>query len=342
LKVALVTGLCPPGRCGVGDYTACLGNALKATGVETHVITSGDWNLLGALAVSKSLRLQKLDIVHIEYPTFGFGMKLGPQGLSLLQSCVITIHEASQARIKGRLMLFPFTVRPEHMIFTSCFERGFVTKWAPWIDRVSSVIPLGSNIVVTAQERPHSLSEILYFGFIRPKKGLEQVLELGNLIRLAGLPLIVRIIGGVLPNHAAYFDQLKVKATGLPIIWDCDLSEEQVAKKLAESSIAYLPYSDGASERRGTLKAALLGGLAVITTRGPHTPRDLEGVVRFCRNPEEALAAARSLIESPEETSIMARRAVEYGQRYTWERIAKLHLEVYESVLNKRSIRSAI
>jgi glycosyltransferase involved in cell wall biosynthesis len=342
VKVALVTGHCPPGECGVGDYTRCLGKALNASGVETRVITSGNWNLLGVFTASRCLREQKFDIVHLEYPTLGFGTKLGPQGLSLLQSCVITIHEASQWRIRGRLALFPFAVRPEHIIFTTPFERHFAATWAPWIARASSVIPVGSNIAAAAKEGQRTLSEVVYFGLISPRKGLEQVLELGNLIRLSGLPLVVRIVGQVPLKHAVYSDELRLKATGLPIIWDYNLGEEQTAERLAKASIAYLPYPDGASERRGALKAALLSGLAVITTRGPHTACDLEGVVRFCRSPEEALAEVLSLVESPEERSKMAVKAVQYGQQYTWERIAKLHLNVYNFVLGKRSIRRMI
>jgi len=253
----------------------------------------------------------------------------------------LTHHVLYVIYIMLRLVI-PFTARPEHIIFTNSFERQFATKWAPWIDRASSVIPVGSNIAVAAQESPRTLAEIVHFGLIMPGKGLEQVLELGNLIRSAGLPLVVRIIGRVPLKHAAYCDELRLKATGLPIIWDQNLTEEQIARKLARAAIAYLPYPDGASERRTTLQAALLSGLAVITTRGPHTPHDLEGVVRFCRNPDEALATICSLAENPEETSKMATKAMQYGQQYTWERIAKLHLEVYESVLSKRSTRSMI
>lgn len=318
MKVALVTGRCVPGECGVGDYTARLGKVLNASGAETHLIASGDWSLSGAFRVSRSLRKQKFDIVHIEYPTVGFGYKLGAQGLSLLRNCVITIHEASQRQILRKLALIPFAVRPKHIIFTSSFERRFCTSWAPWIARCSSVIPLGSNIAVAEREEPRTLTEVVYFGLIVPRKGLERLLEFANLIKLAGLPLVVRIVGRVSLKHAAYFDALRLKATGLPIIWDHDLTEEETAKALARATFAYLPYTDGASERRTTLKSALLSGLAVVTTRGPHTPRDLEGVVRFCRSPEEALAEVRSLLNAPEERANMAVRAVQYGQQYTW------------------------
>ena len=342
MKVALVTGPCAAGECGVGDYTTCLCGALKASGAEIQLITSGNWNVFGAITASRSLRKQKFDIVHIEYPTVGFGHKLGPQALSLLQSCVITIHEASQRHILRKLALWPFAIRPKHIIFTSSFERRFATTWAPWIANASSVIPVGSNIAVGARQIPRTVTGIVYFGLIVPRKELEQVLALGERIKSAGLPWVVRIIGRVPPKHAAYSEELRRQSKGLPIIWEHDLSEEQIADRLAEASIAYLPYSDGASERRTTLKAALLSGLAVITTRGPHTPHDLGGVVKFSLNSEEALDAARSLVESPVEMARMATKAVQYGMRYAWERIAKLHLEIYDSVLSKRSSHGTI
>jgi glycosyltransferase involved in cell wall biosynthesis len=342
MKVALVTGPCPPGGCGVGDYTVCLGTALNASGIETRLIASGDWSLRGVFKESRRLREQKFDILHIEYPTIGFGAKLGPQGLSLLQSCVVTIHEASQRHILRKLSLLPFTVRPEHLIFTGPFERRFAMKWAPWIARTSSVIPVGSNIGVVSNNGSRTLSEVVYFGLIAPRKGLEQVLELSMLIKSAGLPLTVRIIGKVLPKYEDFLERLRSQSATLPIIWEHDLREELIAKRLAGSSIAYLPYPDGASERRTTLKAVLQSGLAVITTRGPHTPSNLGAVVRFCQSPEEALTAVRSLIGSPEETLKMAVKAEQYGKGYAWDLIAKLHLEVYDSVLSKRSSRSMI
>ncbi len=336
MRVALLVGPCPRGGCGVGDYTMCLGTALQARGTEVRVITSGDWSLRGVFKVSKSLREQDFDIVHIQYPTAGFGTKLGPQGLSLLRRTVVTIHEASQRHLLRKLALFPFGVRPEHIIFTSRFERRFATRWAPWISQVTSVIPVGSNIELGAKHGPRTLSEIAHFGLIMPRKGLEQVIELSGLIKSAGLPLMVRIVGRAPLNHVDYLARLRSETTELPIIWDLDLSEAQIAERLAGASIAYLPYPDGASERRTTLKAALLNGVAVITTRGPQTPPSLGRVVRFCQTAEETLAEICYLIGHTEEIARMATAAAHCGQTYTWERIAELHMRVYQGVLSQK------
>lgn len=342
MKVALITGDCPSGGCGVGDYTACLDQSLRASGVESRVIASADWSLRGAWEANRRLREQNFDIVHIEYPTVGFGYKLGPQWLSLLRKSVVTIHEVSERRILRKLSLLPFTVRPEHIIFTSNFERRFATTWAPWIPRVSSVIPVGSNIGVCQSKGPRALNEIVYFGLLMPHKGLEPVVELSRLIKSSGLSLTVRILGTAPPRHREYLERLRAEAADLPVVWDLDLSEIQIAERLGHASIAYLPYPDGASERRTTLKAALLNGVAVLTTRGPQTPRSLADVVRFCQKPEEALAAIRHLTGHGEEIASMASVAAQSVESYSWKRIAELHMRVYQRVLGRRAGQVAI
>jgi len=334
VRVALLTGPCAPGECGVGDYTDCLDKVLRAGGIESRVIASGDWDVLSVLKLSRSMREQNFDIVHIEYPTAGFGTSVTPQLLSLLRSCVVTIHEASQRHLLRKLSLLPFTVRAQHVIFTSEFEREFVTKWAPWIFEASSVIPVGSSIGMAARNRQRTLDEIVHFGLIIPHRGLEEVLELSRLILTRGLSMKVRIVGKVPAKHLDYLETLKSQAQELPVIWDLDLPEAEVAMRLAETSIAYLPYPDGVSERRTSLKAALLNGNAVITTRGAHTPGNLETVVRFAQTPEQALASIYDLMSHAQEITRMSNAAVHSAQRYTWERIAELHVRVYEGLLS--------
>ena len=336
MKVALITGPCPGGGCGVGDYTACLDKALNASGIESHLIASGDWNLPGAFRESRRLREQKFDILHIQYPSAGFGTQLGSQGLSLLQSCVVTIHEASQRHILRKLSLLPFMVRPKCLIFTSEFERRFVTKWVPWVSRISSIIPVASNIRAFPQERQRTLSEIAFFGLIMPRKGLEEVVELSRLLKSGGMALKVRIIGKPRPERMEYFEKLRSETAELPVIWDLDLSEEQVAERLASSAVAYFPFPDGASDRRTSLKAALANGVAVVTTRGSHTPANMESSLTFAENPKQALIAARALIESQEERRRLARNAGQYLRECSWERVAELHLAVYTKLVGPK------
>lgn len=333
MKVALLCGPSPEGRCGVGDYTVCLVKALRASGLKADLVGSDHWNLASAFRVRSYLREQAYDLVHVQYPTAGFGTSLGPQGLALLERCVVTLHEASRVHRLRQLALLPFTVRPKHVIFTSHFERDFAVRWMPRVGRFSSVIPIASNVGVVAGESPRNLEEIVHFGLIMPKKGLENVIKLAEIIKAKRLGLQIRILGSAPPKHREYFADLKAKTSTLPIIWDHDLSEWQVASKLSAASIAYLPYPDGVSERRATFSAALLNGVAVITTRGPQTPSDLEGLVEFCGSPEEALAAAHFLASNPEPRAKRVQQARQYAQQFTWGRIADLHGTLYRQLL---------
>jgi len=56
MKLALLIGPCPRGGCGVGDYTACLSDALTAKGVKASVIISNDWGVVSAFKVRRGLR----------------------------------------------------------------------------------------------------------------------------------------------------------------------------------------------------------------------------------------------------------------------------------------------
>ncbi len=342
MKAALLCGPCPSGVCGVGDYTRCLARALNQRGVEAHVISTGKWDLHGAIKSYERSSGAKFDIVHIQYPTVGFWGGVSAQGLALLQKCVITLHEASRSHILRKLALLPFSIRPKRLVFPSEYERRFAVKWAPWISPVSCVIPVPSNICEFEGQTNRSLDEILYFGLIMPNKGLESVIVFAELVRASGLFFRIRILGSCPPKHAAYFEELKLKTSTLPIIWDTDLSEQEVAKRLASSSIAYLPYPDGVSERRATFKAALLNGVTVITTRGHHTPPGLEDLVTFCADPEEALAAARVLTGNTEQRTKLADKARPYARQFNWDSVAAAHSELYKDLVEAESAREPI
>ncbi len=336
MKIALLCGPCPPGACGVGDYSVCLARALNQRGIEAHVIAADSRNLLGAIRRYEESGRAKFDVVHIQYPTVGFGSALFPQALALLRRCVITIHEASGAHILRKLALLPFSIRPRRLIFPSQYELRFAMNWVPWISQVSTVIPIPSNISAFEGSSNRSLDEILYFGLIMPKKGLESVIALAELVKASGCSFRIRIMGSCPPKHAAYFESLKLKTSTLPIIWEIALCERQVAKRLAASSVAYLPYPDGVSERRASFKAALLNGVAVITTHGQHTPSDLEGIVNFCANPQDAWATARSIMENIQYRTMLTDRARHYARRFSWERVTEAHLILYENLLRAR------
>jgi glycosyltransferase involved in cell wall biosynthesis len=335
MKVALVMGACASGECGVGDYTRLLARSLRSFGLDTEVIDQGRWGLLDVRAMGKTLSQLRPDIVHIQYPTTAFGNRLGPQALALTRSCVITFHEMSQAHILRKLSSYAFFLRPQHLIFPSEYECQFAKKVAPWIGPISSVIPIGSNIGAASTTRNRRYDEVAYFGLIMPQKGLEQIVQLAKLIHAAGSPLKIRIIGNA--RHQTYAAQLRHQTEGLPIVWQTNLGHDEVADELAACSLAYLPFPDGASDRRASLMAMLTNGVVAITSVGAHTPKDLSSAVKFSSSPEDAFATIRRLLENPPEQEKLRRNAIQYMRQFSWDRITALHFRVYERVARSQT-----
>lgn len=322
----------------MGDYTLRLADALRGLGIEADIFSDDTWSLLDVGRAYRRLGDLAPDIVHIQYPASGFGHRLGPQLYAMLERCITTVHEASQSHVLRKLSLYPFTMRAQHLIFTSEYERQFAASWAPWIDTKSSVIPIGSNVdrYVSDASRLRR-REIVYFGLLMPRKGLEDVVGLAGLIKEQELDLVVRVIGSHRPEHLSYVGELRRKSAGLPVLWEEGLADGQVSERLAGALVAYLPYPDGASERRTTLKAALLNRMAVVTTRGPATPEDMERVVRFAASQAQALAIILNLFSNELERSELEVQVSRYVQRFDWTHIARAHSRLYERVLENHA-----
>ena len=329
MKVTLIKGPCLPGKCGVGDYTSRLAEVLQQVGARVTVLDSGDWGVMRLASLTRLVRATEPDILHLQYPTAGFGYKLGPQGLAAVVPSVVTIHEASKAHVLRKLSLYPFALRARHIIFTNDEERAFALRWAPWIGENSSVVPIGSNVPGVTGVDHREIREIVHFGLVMPRKGLEDVVELASLFKINHQELRVRVVGNCRPKDAAYGAEFRRISEGLPLSWEQELSEAMVGERLAGACIAYLPFPDGASERRATLKAALVNGMAVVTTRNSDTPVDLEPVVKFCSSPLEAFATIQELVANPKQAEELGNRARRYARRYSWDMIAQSHISIY-------------
>jgi len=340
MKIAMITGSYPPNVCGVGDYTERLMSSLEQRGHSVEVITGGGWGLSDAPAVLKRINACGADIVHLQYPTVGYGRKLGPQLIALVERGVVTIHEASQTHVLRRLSLFPL-LSSRHVVFTNFFERDYVGGFAPWVRERSSIIPIGSNLPVGRLASERRLNEVIYFGLIRPAKGLEQVLDAARILKQRIPGMMVRIVGLTLKEHETYLEVLRRASADLPVVWDLGLSDQEAANLMANAAIAYVPFPDGASERRGSLLALLTNGVATVTTRGVQTPSALDHVVEFAASPIDAVAILEALRKDGLRRGTLSEEGIRYATRFSWPDIADQHIRLYESIITKRRIGSA-
>jgi glycosyltransferase involved in cell wall biosynthesis len=333
MKVLMISGSYPPDACGIGDYTMELVNALRQEGVAVETLPSRKWNLMDAQKIVSEIRHSKCDIVHLQYPTEGYRTSLSPQWLSMRIPTIVTIHEYLNARVERRLASIPFFLFARHLVFTNKFELDGVTRTFPWVRKRSVVIPIGTNILPRPTSVPRDFNEVLYFGRIAPAKGLEQVLSFAQLAKQDGSRLGVHIVGTFPPRLRAYAESLMGAARGLPVRWTLDRSPSEVATILASSFLAYLPFPDGASERRGSLKAALASGLVSITTDGSQIPDALRKAVIIANSPEEAFAEANSLASDSRRWHELSAASLDYAQSFNWDSIARSHIQLYSHCL---------
>lgn len=330
----MLAGSNPPEVCGIGDYTAQLVAALRGIGVEVEVPVERKWRERDLIKVLRCCDTGERGLLHIQYPGVGFGASLAPQALSLLRPCVATLHEFSRVHWLRRAAMLPMCVR-SHVIFTSEHEMYCATRWAPGLLPRSQVIPIGSNIPVFKGKRERDMSEIIYFGLIARKKGLEDFLELVRLIRQRQLPYHARIIGQVVSgvrDLEEYAANIIRSSTGLPVEWVLNRPPTEVAELLAVAGFGYLPFPDGASDRRGSLKALLAARVPCMTTEGDQTTASLRDAITICNSPEVALDRVIQLSHSPEEVSMCLNRASRFVESCSWPNIASRHVELYESL----------
>ncbi|GAB4031145.1 MAG: hypothetical protein Fur0012_08080 [Elusimicrobiota bacterium] len=210
--------------------------------------------------------------------------------------------------------------------------------FSQWVASKSEVINVGSNIKLENQNLllKKEKNLVIFFGLIRPDKGLEEYIELAILAAGKKKPYKFMIIGSPQKEGASYYEKMMKLSSGMNNLeWKVGLKEDEVSKELARASFAYLFYPDGASERRTSLLACLEHRIAVISNKGKQTPEEFNGVLEFAPSPEDALEKIDILSADTLALSHILDNSNRYVQKCSWSRIASEHMRVYNSLLDK-------
>ena len=333
LRVCLVVGEPRENHCGVRDYTLTLAQALRRIDVHAEVVAPDAWKLSTFGAFRRSLGPGQVDVLHVQYPSIGYRGSLLPHlaGISgIARRTVVTVHEFSALPKQQQLSMHLFRLVADRLVFVSEYEQTRYRTFLKGAGPKQQVVPIGSNVpaCTSAAER---LRTVLYFGQIRPNKGLERFLELASTDQVLGQPVQFVVAGSVPPRHTAYFQQLRGSAPAT-VEWKLDLPFDEVAELMNRSLASYLPFPDGASLRRGSLLAAFNNGLPVISTIGPATG-SLRSQLLVADSPTEAVGHLEALIANPELLASISSRLRQWAGRFSWEGIAREHEQLYLDVL---------
>lgn len=272
----LVTGTYPPQKCGVADYSFRLLESETAKKSNWELLHVKNTSLLGLSSVIKELKSIEDVNVNIQYPSINFSRKLLPHFLCMYLRCFtkkkvsVTIHEYTQLHWLSKLFMNIFFWFSHKLIFTNEFERGAVIKASKCVKNKSRVIKIFSNIsksdnIKRIAERNYDIG---YFGYIRHGKGIEEFLQVIEELKSKNNAIKAYVLGQRLEGLEEFADTVSKKSNEIGVEVIEGLPDNEVADILADTKVAFLPYPDGLSERRGSYLAYIRNLSLVVSTEG--------------------------------------------------------------------------
>jgi glycosyltransferase involved in cell wall biosynthesis len=357
LKICFISGALPEVSCGIGDYTDSLAHALAQRDHEVVVITTAspdlrshvdyrvvplqtEWSLGEAGKVAAAVRREHPDVLHVQFPGTGYGRGFGacfaPWAVRLRGSrplLVTTLHEFQTLRLRYRARLAVAVSACDLVIAPDPDELASIQRYLRWRPGLeTAMIPVAANVWPSGETpgagMPQKGTELVigYWGFIRPDKGVDLLLEaFAQVLRTHPARLI---LAGDAGSEAEYIASMWRRAQELGVSASIrttgKLPSEQLSAELQSFDVCVLPFRDGLSRNRSTYAGAVAHGLYVVTTglhkRGfePETnttfvpPNDRDGLVS-------------AIIDTPNHPRAQTVATAESA----WDEIADLHLAAY-------------
>lgn len=365
-RILLVTGSFPPMRCGVGDYSFKLSQALTKFPLDVGVLTSvaashagrpsnvtvfpriTSWRLRDMWRFIGAVREWSPDIVHIQYPSQGYTGILMPSLIPIVarlmfKRVVQTWHEVETPRGKGWNHFLLRALLPGHVVVVRPkYEEQLLAAVRTAVRLKKFVyIPNGSvisKVALTPDERAETRIRylqrqsriIVFFGFVFPHKGLELLFDIAD-------PSTDRIVvAGMLDEQSAYAKEIIRRASGsawrgkVDFLGFAPLAEISVLLSIADAVV--LPFRGGGGEWNSSIHAAMAHGCFVVTTSTTKVGYD---------------EARNTYYAAIDDVSDMKRAVQLYaGRRKTddscddeWNSIGAQHVALYSKILGRASLR---
>lgn len=329
MKILFIVGVYPPKICGIGDYTYKLKTKLDEVDYQTYVIYNLNWKT-NPFKIIKKINSIKPDVIHIQYPLTGLFAHILIFFCFLKYKIIVTAHEFAETHWSRKISMFIFPL-VKYIIWTSEIELKNFEKYFPIaIPCKHCIVPIASNIPFLEAKPFYERERVIgFFGSIRPGKGIDHFFELvenlNNTVPQINFKFV--IMGTVLDIYKNYFDKIKQQYDSYNIEWKLNFDEHAVAKELTKIKYVYLPFEDGASERRGSLLAAVGNGAYVISTPGKYVTSIIKSSVEFATSYMEA----KKIILHAEE-SLIYKKNLELKNYYSWDSILLAHLKIYQEL----------
>jgi len=347
-------------KCGVGDYTAHLAKALsrrrdtvvavltdvsatpKPSDFEFEIFpVARGWRMSDVIRIGTTVRRWRPDIMHIQYPTQGYGQRYLPwllPGLFRMVGVPVvqTWHGYDSRRMSRRFI--PNSVLAGGLIVV---RQEYIDKMEPlyrWLNRRKHVkfIPNASTIPPTHLSEEEKIDLrlrfslvaskfVVFFGFAYPDRGVELLFEVADptehhLVFISDLNSTDAYQQSILDcaNRAPWAG--KVTVTGY-------LPAEEVGRILAAADAIVLPFRDGGGMWNTSIRAGITQGTFVLTTAREQHGYDFKDNVYYARPDDVAdlRGALQTFIAKRNNTTAQ-------GLSFDWDSIAQSHTPFYETV----------
>jgi glycosyltransferase involved in cell wall biosynthesis len=347
-------------KCGIGDYTYCLAEALSQSSsnqiaVLTSVFDSGNslpynhvvfpkirkWSLTELFTVIKTIWSWSPNIVHIQYPTQGYGRGLLPWVLPVVsflmgKKVVQTWHEHYSRREVIKFLFKALT--PSALIFVrSQYVTNMHSQLRYFLCRKKLVyIPNASAILkaVLDQQTKSTLKKqylkkqkrlIVFFGFIYPHKGVDLLFDIAD-------PVSDYIfIAGEFDENSDCFNEIMERASSEQWLGKVSisgfLSRDNISMLLAVADAVVLPFRLGGGEWNTSIHGAVLNGAFVLTTSLNEHGYDKKRNIYFAEV-DNIQEMKKALVEY----AGVRREFSSDVDKDEWQEIANKHTSLYNSL----------
>lgn len=358
MRVLIITGSYPPMKCGVGDYTCHLAEALaEEEGISPAVLTDvsagssnavdgvtlfpivNGWTLSCAASIQRTVRGWKPDLVHIQYPTQGYKgrflsyqlpMMIKATGLPIVQTWhEYKPHGSITVFVNALLTRGFIVVRPD-------FEKNS-SSYYQWIfrHRPFRFIPNAPTIPVvllTEEQRSSIRREMFpdadhvvgYFGFVSPAKNITALFEIADPAKHH--IVLACDLDPSDPYHAEIIKRTRSETWKKKVTVTGFLPPLEVAKILATADAMVFPFREGTGAWNTSIQGAVAQGTFVMTTSRERNGFDEKRNI-FYAAPGDLTGMREAL------ACHMGRRALPQDISGDWSSIAREHVRFYRELL---------
>ena len=348
MRIALIS---PTMRSGGATYSEALSRVLAATILPAESPVTGLWS---------TVQRRGYDVVDVqfEYKTFGSHLRslvaLPLLGILLRFSTVgvLTLHGViTRDSLRGERLTplkwfgYLVSVRIASLFFRAVIVHSEQMRLALLRYGITNalVVPHGSGPTEPLAQ-DDSRHGTLFFGFIRPSKGIADLISGFRIVRERSRNAKLVIAGSVRDKQeASHLASLRRQVGNLNLGETVDfrigfLSE--IDKRLLPlgMGVLVLPYTDRFVEVSGVAHAFAGFGMALVCSDTPRFSELRNGVncLKVGNGPEELAGAIIRLLEDVRLREGISKSLVDFARATSWEKVGETRMRLYDGLRGPR------